>query len=563
MDIKKYYKPISQKRYATQTAMEVVRFSEELAAASDRARQIQEEKRVALEQRVAAAKARAAQVRKDRIAARRAAPSDEDNIRVLIEDLNFDLMVLEDGDEDAADTPEKKWKARPPQWKIIAEHYGKWGLSSTMKAFADDLKLYTPETAKRTLARWLKEFRAGKEVASATQIRLPACGVDVDNCLRDICIERIDNGVPVDCTVLRSLLVPVLSQFGKTSLLDEFKFGDSWARRFFKRHNIVTRVVTTKMRSKPADFDAKVENYIQLGANFVAKYNIPRELVYNADETNSQFVSNKKITKAIKGSKRVKLHGVGSDKAQVTVTLCAKEDGTVLPHQVIFGGKTTRSLPKTAPPQGCFYTFTASHWQTVRTYKEYLTKIIIPDKDTTIRRLNLPSDQKALFIHDLHFSHRDEEVMDLMARNNLVPLYIPAQCTDEIQVCDTVINKPYKCSKKTNFRDYMHREYDAYIAGGGRPADWQPKLTAAALREHMVVWIANSVESLRTEAMRKTIQEAFARDARMSVIRSEERRAAALAALEEAAAEAAEAAIIVPEGDEVDEDDDDEDEEID
>jgi hypothetical protein len=47
-----------------------------------------------------------------------------------------------------------------------------------MRAFADDLKLYASEMARRTLARWLKEFRSGKDVSGASQIRLPACGVE-------------------------------------------------------------------------------------------------------------------------------------------------------------------------------------------------------------------------------------------------------------------------------------------------------------------------------------------------------------------------------------------------
>ena len=41
------------------------------------------------------------------------------------------------------------------------------------------------------------------------------------------------------------------------------------------------------------------------------------------------------------------------------------------------------------------------------TYITYLKKVVIPDKDANIERLKLAIDQKAIVIHDLHYSHKD------------------------------------------------------------------------------------------------------------------------------------------------------------
>ena len=56
MDIKSYFKPISEARFKAQTALEAVKMAEELAIAQEAAQKLDEEKRIALEKRVAEAK---------------------------------------------------------------------------------------------------------------------------------------------------------------------------------------------------------------------------------------------------------------------------------------------------------------------------------------------------------------------------------------------------------------------------------------------------------------------------------------------------------------------------
>ena len=55
--------------------------------------------------------------------------------------------------------------------------------------------------------------------------------------------------------------------------------GNGRARRIWKRHNMASRVVTTKMRILPANFDALEENYITVTSHMVRGYKIPPDLV--------------------------------------------------------------------------------------------------------------------------------------------------------------------------------------------------------------------------------------------------------------------------------------------
>jgi hypothetical protein len=91
------------------------------------------------------------------------------------------------------------------------------------------------------------------------------------------------------------------------------KFGKSWAARFWRRHKLSCRIATTKMREIPADFEVKKANYLSVATNIIRQLNIPKQLNYALDETNVMFVSRASRTRSKKGSKRVRLIGIGKD----------------------------------------------------------------------------------------------------------------------------------------------------------------------------------------------------------------------------------------------------------
>ena len=83
----------------------------------------------------------------------------------------------------------------------------------------------------------------------------------------------------------------------------------------------------------------------------VLQYGIPDELIINIDQTPSKFVQTENITMNSKGEKHVSRTG-GNDKRCITATLCESLDGTMLPFQLIYKGKTERSLPSYDFPEG-------------------------------------------------------------------------------------------------------------------------------------------------------------------------------------------------------------------
>jgi hypothetical protein len=122
---------------------------------------------------------------------------------------------------------------------------------------------------------------------------------------------------------------------------------------------------------------------------------------------------------------------------------------------MIFGGKKKRCVPQNPDHPDSYY----DNSENPATYMTYLEKVVMPDKNATIARLHLPPDQKALVVCDLHYSHKDSDVLEFMKENNLLSLSIPAGCTDVMQTCDTLANKPFKVGLRAASRDFLYAEY--------------------------------------------------------------------------------------------------------
>ena len=247
--------------------------------------------------------------------------------------------------------------------------------------------------------------------------------------------------------------------------------------------------------------------------------------------------------------------GVGKEKSQITTTLGAVEgSGKLLKTQYIFQGKTKKCHPKDAPTDEMgYFTHTESHWQTEKSFLEYLEEVIIPWKEETIHELGLPVDQKSILKMDLHYSHKTPAVLEIMRIHNILPLYVPAGCTDIIQECDTVINKPFKNAMKKAFRDYLNEDFQQFRTSNPTKSvsEWAPKLKMSNLKPKMVSFVEAGLKALQTPEMIQTIIKAFENDGRFSIMRSPDMQLSVLTELMTQDLNI----VSVPNGDEVSNDD--------
>ena len=79
-------------------------------------------------------------------------------------------------------------------------------------------------------------------------------------------------------------------------------------------------------------------------AGKIEQHEIPSSLVLNLNQTPSEHISCSRYTMEAEGAKSVAIYGA-SDKRTITATFIITLDGLFLPMQLIYGGKTTKSLP--------------------------------------------------------------------------------------------------------------------------------------------------------------------------------------------------------------------------
>jgi hypothetical protein len=243
------------------------------------------------------------------------------------------------------------------------------------------------------------------------------------------------------------------------------------------------------------------------------------------DETNTQFVPEVKRTICGKGVKRVRIVGIGKEKAQVTVTFGGAASGDMLPlTQVIFGGKTVRCHPnggRTAPPEGLYYEHTKSHWQNEATYLTYVTRVIVPYRLETIKRMGLPANQKLILIHDLHFSHKSVELRDYCTANDIILIFIPAGCTDIMQMCDRVLNKSYKNAVSKAFVQYVAKKFVDHSESGSTDV-FSLNMALSVMKPLLPSFVCAGMTALKTPAMKDVIRNCFLKDGLVALARTPE-----------------------------------------
>ena len=156
-----------------------------------------------------------------------------------------------------------------------------------------------------------------------------------------------------------------------------------------------------------------------------------------------------------RGTKRVEIAAI-DDKRQITALFTCTAAGSFLPIQLlIYKGTTERCFPNNVTfPQGWNITCSPNHWSNGDTMIEYVQKILIPYVTEKRKELTLASDYPALTLFDTFKGQCMNEVYDLLDQNNILCVFIPANCTDKLQPLDLSINKAAKDFMRKKFQEW-------------------------------------------------------------------------------------------------------------
>jgi hypothetical protein len=328
------------------------------------------------------------------------------------------------------------------------------------------------------------------------------------------------DGAPLNVISIRGIMLSTITIM-EPSILDvpyrdgsTFKASDDFVRRWVRRHlNWAERKATRAAQKIPDDWEDKCEKSFLRKAYSIKEYDIPSSLYVNSDQTQVVFAPGDKMTYAEKGAKQVSLVG-GEEKRAFTVMVSVANNGTLLPFQAIYQGKTALSRPSQTAPHfddvihaGMLLEFsgTATYWSNQQMMRNFVKKILAPYFDKERAKLGLPHTQKSLWQIDVWSVHRSEEFRNWMQANynNIILDYVPGGCTGLHQPCDVGIQRPFKHSMKRSYHESVITEMLEKIEKDS------PVLTIdksiATLRMRSVTWLWNAYNAINKPDLIKKV----------------------------------------------------------
>ena len=189
----------------------------------------------------------------------------------------------------------------------------------------------------------------------------------------------------------------------------------------------------------------------------IAMNDIPNEMIFNWDQTALQFVPIGLWTMHHAGEKVIPIAD-SDDKRQVTAVIAATLTDELLPPQINYKGKTERCHPKRTIPKDQDIWHNDNHWSAEDNIKRYVEKIIVPFLNEKRTALKLNRSHPALAIFDYFHGQTTPDFYSPLKQYNIIPILIPANCTDKLQSLDVSLNKPLKDEVKKRFQAWYANE---------------------------------------------------------------------------------------------------------
>ena len=154
--------------------------------------------------------------------------------------------------------------------------------------------------------------------------------------------------------------------------------------------------------------------------------------------------------------------------------------------QLIYQGKTQACLPKVSFPKGWLISYTPNHWSNEEKMHKYIEKVIVPYLKAKRKEINVDESFPALALFDAFKGQTTKATFELLEKNHIYAVSIPANCTDKLQPMDLSINK--------SFKDYLRNQFSKWYSSKvfeqsqPNPVD----LRLSVLKPLSAIWIMNA-----------------------------------------------------------------------
>ena len=313
---------------------------------------------------------------------------------------------------------------------------------------------------------------------------------------------------PVSYSVMAAVARGVVISHDRSLLVENgghLKFSDNWAKQILYKvmkdgKKMVVRMGNTaSMPVDPAilsevklDFQRKIKHVYE-------EHNIPDDLILNFDQTPLAYICGSNRTMDFQGATSVPIVGKGK-KQQITGTFTITKSGIFLPMQLIYKGKTDRSLPRGINfPDGFDLTYTENHWSNEEKCMQHIEKIVLPYLKSKREELALRPDQKALLIFDVFKGQKTDRYRALLEMHDIVAVYVPANMTKYFQPLDLTINGVAKTFLKDKFGTWYAGEVSKQLENGTDIYSVDIKLQLSVLKPIHARWLISLYDHLRNK----------------------------------------------------------------
>ena len=287
-----------------------------------------------------------------------------------------------------------------------------------------------------------------------------------------------------------------------TQCLNRFEMPRSWVQSIYRRMGYNRRAGTTSRPPVPEGIYNECRREF-LGDIYekMTLYSIPPELVLNADQTPSSYVSVGKVTMAAKGVKSVPVQGL-TDKRNITLTFVVTFKGDFLPMQVIYGGKTNKRF---CISKRVFSKSNPKHWSNEKETLKLIQEVVNPYVVHKRKELGLHSTQKALMVWDVFKGQMTEAVKNNLASLNIELVPVPANLNHLFQPLDLTVNRAAKKFIKKEFITYYSSIIQQQLESGKKLEDINIDMRLTIVKPLHAQWLVNTYNFFTGPEGRKII----------------------------------------------------------
>ena len=162
----------------------------------------------------------------------------------------------------------------------------------------------------------------------------------------------------------------------------------------------------------------------------------------NFDQTSPKYTSVTTQTLQEKGSKHNGI-SVMTYRKSLTATIGIIFSNSLLPIQLIYGGKTAQSIPRTEFPESFSLSANLKHYSSTTESIKLIHEIILAYVERARRRLDSEG-RPALLIIDVFRRQMTQLVLDLLKENDILLARVPANMMHIFQSFDLTVNRSAK-----------------------------------------------------------------------------------------------------------------------